>query len=301
MKKVILIFIAFSIFQVTSAQKKCASLPSSLKLLENLSNKPVRINPSEYLIDCNVIDTLKKRLLYLLEWQWTKQEVNDYLEKDIKANQSIYNIEKRAKAVAKHSDSLYKIAYDSIRNIIAKENVRTLEKNHLFGVDANIVLTVAYLNMTEAIPKLKEALQDPNHYNRWAIELALARLGDKNLQRKIIAECTPSTAKDDNWLAELRIKVPKLLFIATDESIFHVSDWLDTSQSYQATSSGGTGLAANFVVAYLSDVILNKDFHDKTFRVNMFNVSGNEYILFSKDWLIKNKKHYSINMRCYPL
>jgi hypothetical protein len=72
MKRIILLTMLFIAQLASNAQRPCKILPTAQQLYEGLLYKPASARPSNFLKECNVNDTIKKRLLYLLNWQWTK-------------------------------------------------------------------------------------------------------------------------------------------------------------------------------------------------------------------------------------
>jgi hypothetical protein len=278
-------------------------LPSQEQLLQSLAYKPVKANPRKFLIGCNVSDSIKNRLLYLLNWQWTKEELDEYLAKDLSDHVNLYNISKRAKLVSRNSDSLYKIAYDSFHNIIIKENLQYLEQSQVFNVHSSIILTVAFLNMKESIPQLKTFLNDKKHYDIPSVELALAKFGDNQLQRKIINECMPVDKLDGfEWLDDFTSKARKLVLIGTQESYYNFNAWLDTTKTIETIAGKPLEKSSYRVLAYLRDFILNKDFQElvKPVPLDASCPCNNDLVSLARKWLTDNKGRYEINQNLYP-
>ena len=301
--KLIILFI-FCCGIVKSQELDCGKLPTSSQLLQSLSGRP---NGGGYLFQyrngCNVNDSIRIRLLHLLNWEWTKEEIDDYLNKDLVKNKDRYAIDKKAKDVALGNDSLYKISVDSIQKIVKSDILNEMHRNGIFAVPPRLFQIAAILQIKEAIPILRKGLADKQHYDSVYAELALARLGDKGLQLKIINSCTNKFSSGSVYDFENHYTyqiAPKLLFLATQESIYKLNEWLDTTNLYYSVR----GRKANTKYAYkvladLKHLILNKDFQKiaKDFSDEWdikYNLD-NGLILFCKDWLLKNKGKYKIN------
>jgi hypothetical protein len=302
MKKLIInCFFCFTIFMNTKAQESCDLIPTTQQLLIILSSKPVSLYHRDFRTDCNITDSVKKRLLYLLHWEWTKEEINEYLRKNIKHNKGFYEIEKRALSVSTNNDSLYKIAYDSIVNVINQSILSSLPKN----IDNGIIYTVAFLNLKEAVPILQKGLTAPEYYNHTLVELALARLGNKELQTKIINNCIYNKNLNNiEWVDDYKRKIArKLIFVSSQESIYKLEQWLDTSKVYTLIPDRKPdGKSAYVVLADLKHIILNIDFQEllKEFNGDPRRKMDNTLILVCKEWLIKNKGKYEINKNYCP-
>jgi hypothetical protein len=65
-----------------NAQYNCGDnrLPDSRVLYQTLLQRPVKIYPRKFLLGCNVNDTIKNRLLALLNPIWSKEEVENYIK-----------------------------------------------------------------------------------------------------------------------------------------------------------------------------------------------------------------------------
>jgi hypothetical protein len=284
-------------------QMNCTRLPSRNELVDRLKEKPIiQLNSWDFYMGCNVDDTIKKRLLYLLNWEWTEAEIENYLVRKIGNHQGKYGVDFDANQIAKGNDSVFRKAKDSIIKSERKRYYRYLEDVNFEGVDGNLMLTVAKLNYTEAIPILKKALSLPMYYNPNFVELALARLGDTALQRKIIATTTYLPYLDGRrWVDYFNKIGEKLVFIGTQESIAQLGNWLDSSKTYAVTSKGTLFEKSAFhVIWYLSHSVMNKDFQaivaPYDYGSNPETVT-NEMIYAAKTWLCANKGKYEINQR----
>lgn len=290
-----------------SAQIPCNTVPSTEQILKSLSKKPVTgVYHNHFIIGCNVTDSIRKRILYLLNWQWTKDEIENYLTEYVAERKDFYRIEKRASEVSKGNDSLYKKAKDSIINMLKSERFNYLKSYFHFKVDDGLILAAANLYYTEATPILQQALKDSIHYNPNIVELALARIGDKTLRTKIIDNCVyRKDLNGQDWIEYYTGQIAgKLLFIASQESIFKLNQWLDTSKIYRArvnATKPDTKNAYN-VINDLKNIILNKEFQAQLEKVDSEPVGqmANGPILFCKEWLIKNVGKYKINSYYCP-
>lgn len=290
--------------KTATSQLPCNRLPTSDSLLKLLSEKPItNIERINFMQDCNVNDSTIKRLIYLLHWEWTKYEIEGFLNNEIKKNWSFYKIEERARIVSNENDSLYKLALDSLTQFFKSENLKNLIKYNGFKVDNSLILTSAYLDIVDAIPILKKGLSDSIHYSRPYVELALARFGDINLQKKIIRETEyKKELNGKEWIAYFYQSAGKLIFISTQESIFQLYNWLDTSKRYASKSDGVIDSKnAYYVIIILKNAIKNSDFQLLVKDVDSpYNKMDNSIILACKNWLIKNKGKYKINRNWSP-
>lgn len=283
-------------------------MPSNATAMERLMPKPVnRINPNYYRVNCNVNDSLVKRILYLLDWKWTEKEIKEYLEKDLVEHEGQYKIQKRANAFAKGNDSLYKHGLDSLKKEMMLSTQDYLKKQNYFGVDPGLILLSAKLDIKKAVPLLEQALLDNIHYSQPSVRLALSRLGNKRIEKEIITQCSYNPALiGQAWNDDFYLKAKKLAFIATQESISRFMPWFDPSKTFSSTSSGGPVFkSSSIVLSYLKYMILNKDFQA---IIEPFNKDyGEDYstvndamIYACKDWLRKNKGKYEINRNWIP-
>jgi hypothetical protein len=299
------IFFLSFFFLVTNVycQKPCNKLPSTATLMQQLAKKPVlQIYPRDFLKGCNVTETMINRILYLLNWQWTEAEIEQYNEAIFDEYENIFNIKSIALKLANGNDFLYKQALDSLKKQLMPFVTKKYGESHAFRVDAGLVLLAGKLDIKSAIPKLNEALLDTIHYNKWALELALARLGNKSIEDKILNECKYDSSLDGkNWSNDFILKAKKLGFIATQKSIFKFVKWLDTAKYFARTPSGGVRVkSAAYVISFLSNIIQNEEFLAiiKPFKADYdddFGQVTNNMIIQCREWLIKNKGKYILN------
>ncbi len=285
------------------AQPPCGDqqIPTAASLLARLGDKPVyNTRPCDFVPGCNITDTLRKRILYLLHWEWSKQEIADYLRKDIEAHKNTYNIEKRARDIASGDDSLYKKAVDSIALKINRGVLTELEAGDGFVVDPLLVITAARINLREAIPLLQRSLKDTVHYRRWYTELALARLGDKALQRKLIAACAYSQSLNGtDWRRIFFDVFKKMSFIGTQESLYQLHQWIDTTGTYEEIDDRPGVKCGNLAVLVMQDVFLNDEFKALIKGISTSSKSDQQ-LMAVKQWIIANKGKYTLRKDYCP-
>ena len=308
MKKQILI-LSFGLlgFVKIRSQIPCnlPTTPTTQDLLNALNQKPVKnIKPLFYIENCNVNDSVKERLLYRLQhWEWSKEEIDTYYKKEIEYHKDFYQIEKKAAVISKGNDSVYKKALDSIIMVTNKYTLKEMQNSHLFSVDGNTILIVGWLKMKEAIPFLKNvALKDSGHYPKWYVEITLARMGDKKLQKKFIED----DKKIKPWLITEKFNkvyeksYKSMIFLGTQESIYELHKWIDTSLINQVDSKGGLGRLSGLLLWDISKAILNKDFKLLVSQVDTDEFSNGAALLSVKNWILQNKGKYEINRKFCP-
>jgi hypothetical protein len=211
--------------------------------------------------------------------------------------------EQTAKSIAKGNDSLYKISVDSIVNFWKGYYTQKIIENNMFSVDVNTLYIVSFLDFKEAIPTIEKYF---NTYDTNASKLALARLGNRKFQLEIIKKCKPDISLNDrNWVENFKDKGFKLWFMATQESIYELHRWVDTSKTFSKTMSQQSK-SANWVLMFVKDIILNEDFQvkinsmiDKSEIYELTNTDMS-ILVFCKKWLIENKGKYIISRKLYP-
>jgi hypothetical protein len=302
MKKYCLLAMLMFGFTLSSmAQIDCKYATSTKELLEQMSVKPLTndVFYSHFNNKCNVTDEVRKRMLYHLDWRWSKDEIENYLERYFNEYKSYFRVDTLAKIASKGNDSLYKVSYDSI-----KKTIKTTAYSEInYGINNDIVYGVAYAYIKEAIPILQKAIKNPAYFNTNAVELALARFGDKKLQEKIIDKCkNKAEINGHEWLNEFLFgDAEKLLFISSQGSICKINEWMDTSKImyYRQTDISKTKRykAAMFIISILKRAINNVDFQKLTesFNYEAKDDVNNLLILNCKNWLLKNKGKYKIN------
>lgn len=169
---------------------------------------------------------------------------------------------------------------------------------------AGVIRTIGLLDMKSAIPVLEKALTDTAYAaNRYDIQLALARLGNRGLQEQFIKEGAYDPAlNDEEWVDALSKRAGVLAYIGSQESIFALHNWLDSSKQYVYLSNGTLAKSAYKVIALLGDIVMNPDFQQKLKGADLSGYQGsNAFIEDCKRWLIANKGKYVINREVYLL
>jgi hypothetical protein len=297
------IFLLF-VFTEAKSQIPCdhpRGIISSTEIFETLKEKPVIINPSSFVEECNVNDSIKKRLRYLLRWQWTKNEINEYYKKNLDTYKNIYLVDEKARKISNGNDSIYKISKDSIEYEIIKNELKyDIEHNHIFNVKKELVLTIGWLNMKETVRFLKDSALNSKYYDKVSVELALARMGDKKLQKKIIAACRNSSNIKEDFVNDYNNKFCKLVYIGTQESLYQLHEFIDTSKYIPLNSKGTMTSFALKIVQNFKTVFGNDEIN------KLIKLTGDEYdydtksILAIKQWIIKNKGKYIIEKGFCP-
>jgi hypothetical protein len=302
MKKMLIIFFV-AIVGKTGAQVPCdkIGLLKPEQLLAMLQYKPVNIEPMRFVAECNVTDTIRKRLAYLLNWRWTPAEIEGYFNQELELHKSFYRIEAKAAAVANGNQKQYKKAIDSITKEVNAYTLKYMQKGGLFAVREVNVLVVGWLIMKETIPFLRDsAMQDQAHYPRWAVELALARMGDISLQTKIIDECRNLAKPGADFEQEYIDKSRKLKYLGTQESLCQLNQFIDTSKYVEENSNGAKTSFARRVAIDLQIYIKNAELK------RLIDLIGDEYnyslsaIMDVKRWMIANKGKYIIKTGICP-
>ena len=297
---VIIILIIDSI--TANGQIRCGKYPTFDVVYEQLKNKPVKINYKKLTPNCNVNDSIRNRLLYLLIPKWTQFEIDNYATKKVADYDKRINYQ--ATNISNGNDSIFKVAKDSIINLRKVDYINEKDYNPINGVDGSILQAVSYLDIKEAVPILRKYFKS---YNIDLTKLSLARLGDKGYQKEIIMNSMPDTSLYEwKWIEDLKNKGAKLSFIGTQESIYAYSHWIDTSKMWHQSHHSQGVKAANQVLIFLKDIILNEDFQTKfkyTFpeRSELYdaNYDNIDILMYCKNWLIKNKGKYKIKRSFY--
>jgi hypothetical protein len=295
MKKFIFLLLVFT---NAKGQVPCdhpRGVKSATDLLRIMEEKPVSISPSYFIEKCNVNDSIINRLRYLLNWQWTKNEVEIYYKKKLVTYEKIYQIEQISRQISKGNDSIYLATKDSIE-VATKQNEFKYDKeyNNIFNVSEGIVLAIGWLNMKETIPFLRDSALNSKYYDKPSVELALARMGNKKLQKKIFNSCLNYSTNKEDFVSDFNNNYRKLIYIGTQESLFYIHEFIDTSKYFPINSEGAMTSFALKVVQNLKTVFGNDEIN------KLISQTGDEWnynvkvILAIKQWIIKNKGKYII-------
>lgn len=294
----------FFILKVGYCQQKnnpCASLKSDKDLLLILSKKPlVNLNIRDFRLNCNVSDTVKNKLLKLLNPIWDSIDIENYLDNEMKEKESWFEISEKARKLSDNSDSLYKVKRDSLikyyKTIIRNE----LKNNNVFQFNNNLLRLVAYLDIKAALPIIEK---NNRYYDSTISEFSLAKLGRKDKQKDIFNKMVPNLRlTGDEWFKDFESKFHGLSFIGNQEAIFLISNFLDTTQYFTLTSNGALGKSSYKIIGYLRDIIKNKDFLALTDSIDIdgYCPCSNTLITKIKIWFKLNRGHYIINREYYP-
>ena len=287
-----------------NGQIKCGRYPTAKAIQEQLQNKPVKINYRKLMPICNVNDSIKNRLMYLLKPDWSKVEIENFSITRLNEHYKWLRIDENAKKIANGNDSLFKVSRDSIANYWKNEYKKEMKEYTGLSTDASVLQAVAYLDMKESVPVIKKYFTS---YNLDIAKLALARLGNKTYQKEIIKSCLANENLNDwEWIENLQKKAPTLSFIGTQESIYAYNYWIDTSKIWHQSFHSSGVKAANYVLIFLKDIILNEDFQTKL-KITFPEMSvlydtdynNTEILIYCKNWLIKNKGKYKIKRTFY--
>jgi hypothetical protein len=301
MKRVIFAFYLVTVTFYLRAQQDCIGKPTESFIMAALRDKPVSdIDICWFCIGYNVTDSVKQRLLYLLKPEWTANEVAGYLDRYMLLNGFNAEVDSIAKAMS-NTDTKFHQIKDSLTKRYKTNALENLKANNYFGVSSKLIEAVALLDLKQAMPILKSAQKDTTgRYHLPTVEKAMARLGDKAMQRKIIKECAANKMLDyDEWRYDFSDKFMRLYFVGTQESIYATSAFLDTTKHYTYTSKVD-GKAAYLVIGFLNEIILNKDFRVITNGIDLKGVTNvsNAFVMKCKSWLLKNKGRYVLKPFC---
>ena len=209
-------------------------------------------------------------------------------------------------------DSTYHFVYDSL----LAETKAQIEKDIRAKVVPDILVKLAAaIGLKEAFPLFKNDLNltSKHLYNPGIAELALAKLGDKKMYEKILKECSynsnlidfDSVSYQDNkaWLNDFYYKFDKLTFLNTQESLFQLHNWLDTSKF---CIDGQVN--ANIYLGYSSFIVARRllQFFRRGDEIMKFRKKGDlginkitaDAIMDVKKWMIENKGKYVVKHEC---
>ncbi len=274
--------------------RPCNNYPTKEEIMSHLSTRPGGGLNYRVLNSCNYDSSVKNRLLYLLDWEWTQNEINTHAEKEFKKIGYPKIVDDYASKKAKGNDSIYKAIRDSYAIEVKKKLVPEMR------VLDEVVYAVGQMDIKEAIPQLRKALYDTLHYDIESVELALARLGDKELETRILNRYKYNPKlKGQDWVTEFGWAYGKYTYIASQESYYCYHEWLDTSKMYNQLDDNYKAdvKCAYNVILRMYYWILNEDLHNYlqiNFKFPYETTTNNELILYCRNWLIANKGKYII-------
>ncbi len=309
MKKIWDLILTFLILSnsISMAQVPCERMPSKSVVSAHLKKaKPVPgMSPMYYSLQCNIDDSIKNRMLYLLDWRWTEDEINGYLNNIKKDYPSIFSVSKEASLISNGKNEVFIKVFDSLLKKKYPEVTQIFTS--LYQVDNGVILTTAFSNFKEAIPLLQQAVSDSIHYHVPTVQLALARLGVEDMENKVIERAAyDSKITGRQWNDVFEKRGLPLIFLGTQKSLHKLTEWLDTSKMYASMSNGkiNTKNSAN-VIFQLSNIIMNDDFQKIVSSINKFwgedfEIVDDEMILCARAWMNKNNGKYKINKAYSP-
>ncbi len=239
---------------------------------------------------------IKKRFLEILSNKWTEEELNVWAEDYIKSGFQEYR-KSLAEEIAKKGKMTYEKALDSLIRVYKNIEIQNILKNE--KVSPLIIRFAAWIDMEESIPILKEALNDPKHYDLWPIRLALARLKVEPYYTDILKEYSfiPKKYKYDRAAAgDFSRSERVLMYLATQESIYVLSEWLYREERVRPISDDDYEVSiATYAVSTFTRLINNESFK-KRFpeSLTMMEVKK-EDIEFCKKWFKENKGKLEFN------
>jgi hypothetical protein len=260
--------------------------------------------------------------LALLKNEWTKDEltkkIENYLKKSpfkdefefqfwnkgLKDSVLLYSMKRRI-----YFDSAYHLLYDSSYKIYKNEIEKQILKT---PVREDIVLACAFADIKESKQILIDDinLTKDNKYDKLTAFLALAKLGDTSYQNYFLKkhkeyQKNAISILGDNPTFDIDFK--NLTIIGTQNSVYAISDWLDTAYVFEAKKRKGLDIittkiyASNYVVFSLYSILQNKEFHDGLKKyaesINIEDDWGSlpvKVILFTKEWLRNNRGKYEL-------
>jgi hypothetical protein len=197
-KTIIILFLSFAYNINAQKLQGCDRYDDSVTLLARLNKFPVEeFSYNDINTKCNVSMKIRERLINLLNWDRPKHEIDTYVEKEFREIGYPKIVHEYSQKRAQGKDSIYHIVYDSFANVIKQK----LKPKLL--VRGNIILSVGYLCLDKAYFKLKQSLKDTLHYDRYAILMALARMGDTSAQELVLNDIHYNAlTKSYNWERE---------------------------------------------------------------------------------------------------
>jgi hypothetical protein len=245
---------------------------------------------------------IKDRLLEVLSNKWTDKELNVWVQKYVIEDSTIqYSVDFYAKEISKRKKIPYQKARDSLQGVKIEQ---VKERTKQGRIDNNLILLVGWLDMQEAIPVLKNALQNSRQYNNEKVRLSLARLGvepyySEALKYYSVKQKNEYGEFETDPISDYYQRGRRLLFICTPASIEVASQWLKSTKKVNPLSEGNYLVPlANFAVVDLSEMILNEDFR-KICNPDKFQESAGavkpKELEFCKKWILSNKSKMILN------
>lgn len=294
-----------------------------LELLDKLNSyRSIKVEPVNYFAISkseSITDSVKERILSLLDRKWTSEEINpiiNYHSKDfrdlfearfwnggLKDSISLYAMERRW-----YYDTTYHHFFDSLNLKYKKDIENKMLENQ---VPNEIVLSAAFAQIREAIPILKKDLlsNGNSYFNKDIAELALAKLDDEVFLKKIFAKHKQYVSDSLNFkirgVQQADIFNMRILF--SQESIAALADWIDTTYKIALPIHGNHPIeyayASYEIINPLVRIIKNEDFfeglkkisNDEYFNNGEFQYATAKHLMYIKNWMKKNKGKYQLN------
>jgi predicted transposase YbfD/YdcC len=300
-KKVLLFIILFSVDATAQDSLNAGKKKQLANLIDNI-RKPGFSAIDLFNFERKYFDKqMKTRLLEVISNKWTEEELVLWAKKDINGNFYKNFRESNAQRLSKKYNTDYKKNLDSIENRQIQEIKDSYKQER---IDNNLILSVAWLDMQEAIPVLKNALQNTKQYNSEKVRLSLARLKVEPYYSEAIKFYSAKQRNqygdfETNPIYDYYQRSRSLLFICTIESVEVASQWLKVTKKVNMISDGERMTSiANFAVIDLSEMILNKDFrkicYPEKFQETADAVKPKE-LEFCKNWILVNKNKMILN------
>jgi hypothetical protein len=244
---------------------------------------------------------MKTRLIEVLANKWTEEELLTWAEKDINGDFYRGYREEKAGELSKKLNKDYNNIIDSLKN---QQITEIKKRTKRYKIDDNLILSVAWLDMQEAVPVLTNALQNPQQYNNEKVRLSLARLRvepyySEALKYYSVKQKDQYGEFTTNPISDYYQRSRRLLFICTPASIEVASQWLKSTKKVNPLSEGNDLVPlANFAVIDLSEMILNEEFrkicNPEKFQESAGAVKPKE-LEFCKKWILANKNKMMLN------
>jgi hypothetical protein len=282
------------------SQKNCENTWSKFEIHNSLSKgKSSTLPLGSVKLKCNYTDSIKIQLLKCLNDKWSYYDMDSFIESKFVANYEHFYIEERVNKLQPFSYYRYKLWKDSIANM-ERNNIYQDYKN-FFKVNNGIVLNIGYLYIKEAVPILQKAIIDQERYDTRIVELALARIGDKNICKQILKSMpTINNLQDNEWVDQFYANTSILTYLATQDAVKKFEEYIDPKNEFTYLSSGATAKCAYKVLMVLREFLSNKLTDVLKWDVNGIKNSSVDLIVKCKKWLIDNYEKYKIKSNFVP-
>jgi hypothetical protein len=311
MKKYIFILVSFFILIKANCQIfgwEDNRFLDSNKLSKKIQDKPVKLeNIADFKLNLNVSKEIKKRLLKLLDYHWSIDDYENYIQTQKSKIDNRSSFIEYAQFMYPKDNLKYLKCYDSL-TFDLEHKIRTdLIKSNFLKVNDNVLMVNAYLDFKEADSLFLKFYNDSIHYNKNVLKLCIARRGNIKYQDEIIKNCNYLAIQNErDWLDYYNAVGSQLIFLATQESIYKLNEWLIVNTNYTNPLYKHSRNRNQYnVVAHLVSIIENDEFRNGVGKyVNLKDLpdywENLDVIDFAKQWLINKKGKYKINRYFYP-